>query len=123
MEAMVEPEMQLFLFELLGWLPPRPALFETDRIREVPVMGRYVETLKLTVENSTPRPVTVAWPQESTKIAQQANAAFSGDGTPRQQMETLKQQLQAIEEASERKDAAGDGQSPSDTGTATAGGG
>ncbi|MDS0259864.1 extracellular solute-binding protein [Haloarcula sp. S1CR25-12] len=121
MEAMTEPEMQLFLFELLGWLPPRPALFETERMRQVPVMGRYVETLKLTVENSTPRPVTVAWPQESTKIAQQANAAFSGDGTPSQRMQTLKDQLQAIEEASERKDAAGGG--PGSQGTATSGGG
>ncbi len=126
MEAMVEPELQLFLFELLGWLPPRPSLFETERMRQVPVMGRYVETLKLTVENSTPRPVTVAWPQQSTKIAQQANAAFSGDGTPSQRMQTLKQQLQAIEEASERKDAAeteGGGQSPSAPGTANSGGG
>jgi len=126
LEAMAEPELQLFLFELLGWLPPRPALFETERMRQVPVMGRYVETLKLTVENSTPRPVTVAWPQESTKIAQHANAAFSGDGTPRQRMQTLKEQLQAIEEASERKDTAetrggAGGQSPSRT--ATSGGG
>ncbi|MDS0282180.1 extracellular solute-binding protein [Haloarcula onubensis] len=123
MAALTEPEMQLFLFELLGWLPPRPALFETERMKDVPVMGRYVDTLKLTAENSTPRPVTVAWPQESTKIAQQVNAALSGDGTPTQQMQTLKGQLQAIEDASERKDAAGGGGGQPASGTATSGGG
>ena len=109
MEALTQPEVQLFLFEMLGWLPPTPALFNTDRMKNVPVMGRYVETLKKTVENSTARPVTVAWPQESTKIAQSANAAFSGDATPTKLMKRLKEQLRVIEEASERKESAGGG--------------
>ena len=105
MEALVDEEFQLFLFELLGWLPPRPELFNSDRAKQVPTVGRYLDTLKLTVENSVPRPVTVAWPQQSTKIAQKASAAFSGDASPKQAMTTLAQQLKTIEEASDRKTA------------------
>jgi ABC-type glycerol-3-phosphate transport system substrate-binding protein len=103
MEAMTDEDFQLFLFEKLGWLPPRPELFESDRAKEVPVMGRYLKTLKHTVENSVPRPVTVAWPQQSTKIAQKANASFGGEASPKQNMKTLQQQLERIEEASARE--------------------
>jgi len=103
MEAMTDEDFQLFLFEKLGWLPPRPELFESDRAKEVPVMGRYLKTLKQTVENSVPRPVTVAWPQQSTKIAQKANASFGGEASPKQNMKTLQQQLERIEEASARE--------------------
>ncbi len=104
MEAMTNESFQLFLFEKLGWLPPRPELFTSKRAKEVPVMGRYLDTLKKTLENSVPRPVTVAWPQESTKIAQKANAAFSGEVTPKEAMQTLQQQLALIERVSARDD-------------------
>jgi ABC-type glycerol-3-phosphate transport system substrate-binding protein len=67
-------------------------------------MGRYLDTLQKTLENSVPRPVTVAWPQESTKIAQKANAAFSGEVTPTEAMQTLQQQLALIERVSARDD-------------------
>jgi ABC-type glycerol-3-phosphate transport system substrate-binding protein len=119
MEALVDEEFQLFLFELLGWLPPRPELFNSERAREVPTVGRYLDTLKLTVENSVPRPVTVAWPQESTKIAQKASAAFSGDTPPKQAMTTLAQQLKIIEEASARKTASTAQSGSSGSGTAS----
>jgi ABC-type glycerol-3-phosphate transport system substrate-binding protein len=121
MEALVDPEFQLFLFELLGWLPPRPELFGSKRARKVPTVGRYLDTLKLTVENSVPRPVTVAWPQESTKIAQKASAAFSGDASPTQAMNTLAKQLEIIEEASDRKKASA-GREASSRDGATGGG-
>ncbi len=120
MEAMVSEEFQLFLFETLGWLPPRPELFGSERAKQVPVVGRYLDTLRLTVENSVPRPVTVAWPQESTKIAQQANAAFSGEATPTQAMKTLERQLNVIEAASDRPDTAQQG-GTSQNGTAGGG--
>jgi ABC-type glycerol-3-phosphate transport system substrate-binding protein len=108
--AMTNKDFQLFLFELLGWLPPQPKLFNSQRAQEVPVMGRYLDTLKKTVENAVPRPVTVAWPQESAKIAQKANAAFSGETPPKEAMQTLKQQIKIIEEASDRRNTAPDGQ-------------
>jgi ABC-type glycerol-3-phosphate transport system substrate-binding protein len=107
MEAMTDPNFQLFLFEELGWLPPRPELFESKRAKQVPVTGRYLETLKMTLENSVPRPVTVAWPQESTKIAQKAAAAFGGDVSPSAAMSALKPQLAQIEAASDREQSSG----------------
>jgi ABC-type glycerol-3-phosphate transport system substrate-binding protein len=103
MKAMTDRKFQLFLFETLGWLPPRPKLFDSKRAKQVPVMGRYLDTLKMNLKNSVPRPVTVAWPQESTKIAQKANSAFAGDSAPKQAMNTLADQLEAIEEASDRR--------------------
>jgi ABC-type glycerol-3-phosphate transport system substrate-binding protein len=104
LRAMAEPEFQLWLFETLGYLPPRRSLFDSDRATDVPVMGRYVETLKYSVAHAIPRPVTVAWPPESAKIAQQANASFSGLKSPTEAMTDLKRQLQNIEAASAREE-------------------
>ncbi|SFR46225.1 ABC-type glycerol-3-phosphate transport system, substrate-binding protein [Halogeometricum rufum] len=104
LRAMADPEFQLWLFETLGYLPPRKALFDSERAAEVPVMGRYIETLKYSVAHAIPRPVTVAWPPESAKIAQQANASFSGLKSPTEAMTDLKRQLQNIEEASQREE-------------------
>lgn len=50
-------------------------------------------------ENAIPRPVTVAWPRESQRMAQQANSAFSQGGQPEQAMSRLEQQLQGIEQS------------------------
>ena len=107
LRAVTDEKFQLFLFEELGYLPPRRSLFESKRARQVPVMGRYLETLKYTVAHSIPRPVTVAWPPESAKIAQQANASFSGLKAPQRAMKQLSQQLKDIEEASKRKEQSG----------------
>ena len=103
-EAMASEEFYMFLFEELGWLPPVKEMFESQQAQDVPVMGRYLNTLQMAVENAIPRPVTVAWPQQSTKIAQNANSAFSGDGTPKQKMQTLANQLEEIEEQSSREE-------------------
>jgi ABC-type glycerol-3-phosphate transport system substrate-binding protein len=102
-EAMASEEFYIFLFEEVGWLPPVKKMFESEQAKNVPVMGRYLDTLQVAVENAIPRPVTVAWPQESPKISQNANSAFSGDGTPKQAMQTLARQLEQIEEASSRE--------------------
>jgi ABC-type glycerol-3-phosphate transport system substrate-binding protein len=107
MQAMTDEKFQLFLFEELGWLPPRPSLLDSERAQNIPIVNRYLDTLKYTLENSVPRPVTVAWPQESTKISQQATAAFSGDTPPDRAMSILKGQLKEIEAASDRPESAG----------------
>ncbi|MDS0292978.1 extracellular solute-binding protein [Halogeometricum luteum] len=109
LRAMTDERFQLFLFETLGYLPPRRSLFESQRAQQVPVMGRYLETLKYTVEHSIPRPVTVAWPPESAKIAQQANASFTDLKAPQRAMNQLAQQIREIEEASERDEQSRDG--------------
>jgi ABC-type glycerol-3-phosphate transport system substrate-binding protein len=99
LEAMMADSFRLALFEIVGWLPPAPDLLDTDRARDVPVMGRYLEPIRIAGENAIPRPVTPVWPQESNRIAQQVNSAFAQGGNPEQAMSQLEQQLQQIEQS------------------------
>lgn len=98
LEAMTKESFKLKLFEIIGWIPPEPKLLDTDRARNVPIMGRYVDALKKAGQNAYPRPVSVVWPQESDKIAQSVHAAYSGDQSPKQAMSTLNRQIKEIEE-------------------------
>ena len=97
MRAMMEPSFQLKMMGVIGWTPPRPSLLQSKRAREVPIIGRYVDQLRVAGENAVPRPVTAVWPQESNKIAQSVHAAYSGDSPPEAAMTTLKDQLRQIE--------------------------
>ncbi len=89
----------LSMFELIGYLPPKPKLFNSDKAKNAPVMGRYMDTLKVAGENAVPRPVTVAWPSESTKVSQEVNASLAGQKSPDAAMTQLKKQLKAIEKS------------------------
>jgi ABC-type glycerol-3-phosphate transport system substrate-binding protein len=95
--TLTDENFQLEMFGLIGWMPPRPSLLESDRAAEVDVIGRYVDALRVAGENAVPRPVTAVWPQQSEKISQQANAALTGDKSPDQAMGDLKNDLEAIE--------------------------
>ena len=99
LQAMMSKEFKMALFKELGFLPPEPKLLESKEAQQVPIMGRYLNSIKVAGENAIPRPVTVAWPQESQKIAQQVNSAFSQGGKPQQAMKQLKQQIKAIEQS------------------------
>jgi ABC-type glycerol-3-phosphate transport system substrate-binding protein len=98
-EAFTAENVQLTLFEEIGWLPPKRSLFESDRASEVPILGRYIETLGVAGENAIPRPVTAVWPTQSERIAQQVNSAYSQDGQPQQIMDQLASQLEQIEQS------------------------
>ncbi len=95
--AMMSDPFRLKMFELIGWVPAKPKLFESDQAKKVDPVGQFLPTLKVSGENAVPRPVTVAWPQESQKIAQQVQGALKGDTPPKQAMQNLKGQLQQIE--------------------------
>jgi len=95
--AAMSEEFQLTLLEVQGWLPPRPSLFESDRAQNVPVMGNYMETLKVAGQNVIARPVTSVWPDQSSKIASEANNAVSQSKTPSEAMTDLKSSLRSIE--------------------------
>ena len=97
LEAMAKPSFKFKLFELLGYIPPEPALLQSRRARQVPIIGNYVEQLRIAGENAIPRPVTVVWPQQSTKIAQIVNSSYSGGVAPEQAMATLQSQIKEIE--------------------------
>jgi ABC-type glycerol-3-phosphate transport system substrate-binding protein len=99
LEAMAQESFRLVLFENVGWLPPQPDLFESSDFQDVDPMGRYLPQLQTAGENAVPRPATAAWPQESTQISQEVNAALSGDKQPQQAMNDLESALQSIEES------------------------
>ncbi|RJT05282.1 substrate-binding domain-containing protein [Halococcus sp. IIIV-5B] len=96
-EALTQPSFQLELFELLGLLPPNQELLNTRRAKQIPIVGNYIETLQVAGRNAIPRPVSVVWPQQSGKIAQQVHAGMDGSSPPQQAMDTLQSQLTAIE--------------------------
>lgn len=99
LEAMATETFQLVLFENIGWLPPQPERFESGDFQDVEPVGRYLPQLQLAGENAVPRPVTAAWPQQSTQIAQEVNAALGGDKEPQQAMNDLQEALESIEES------------------------
>ena len=95
--AAMKPDFQLKLLSIQGWLPPRPDLFDSQEAADVPVVGRYMDTLKVAGENSLARPVTAVWSQESSNIASQANRAVGQEVSSKQAMKALEQSLQNIE--------------------------
>ncbi|WP_227375590.1 hypothetical protein [Haladaptatus halobius] len=97
LEAMTDWRIQLMLFEELGLLPPEISVLESRAARRVPIMGSHVDTLRTAGENAMPRPVTIAWSQESTKIAELVHATYSGDVAPEPAMRELRSQLEKIE--------------------------
>ena len=97
LQVMQKEQFQLDLFGLVGWIPPRPKLLDSDQAKEVELIGRYLPQLKVAGENAVPRPVTAVWPQQSGKIAQQVNSAYAGKKTPKKAMSDLKATLEQIE--------------------------
>jgi len=97
LRAMMKESFALAMFRIIGWIPPKPTLLDSDAAAEVDIIGRYTEQLKVAGENAIPRPVTVVWPQQSGRIASQVNAAYAQEKTPQQAMSDLKSQLEQIE--------------------------
>ncbi|MFC4449374.1 extracellular solute-binding protein [Halorussus aquaticus] len=98
-KAMTNKQVQFNLLEEIGWMPPRPSMMDSDTAKNIPVMGRHMETFRLAGENAIPRPVTVAWPQERSKIAQEANATVAGQKPPKKAMTDLKSTIKQIEDS------------------------
>ena len=98
LRAISQDSFYLKMLEVMGYVPPKPELLSTQKAKQVPVMGRYAETLRRIGQNAVPRPVTVVWPQESPRIAQQVSAVLSGDTEPKRAMGELDRLLNAIEE-------------------------
>ena len=97
-DALTQPSFQIKLFEILGLLPPNQELLTTREAKKIPTVGQYIDTLQVAGKNSIPRPASVVWPQESTKIAQLVHAGMDGSSPPKQAMSTLQRQLKEIEE-------------------------
>lgn len=96
-EAMTRPSFLLKMFEVIGHIPPNRKLLGSRQARKTPVVGNFTEQFEVAGQNAIPRPVSVVWPQQSTKIAQHVHAGMSGAMSPKQAMNTLQQQLADIE--------------------------
>ena len=96
--AAATPEFQLALLEILGWLPPRPELYETDRARSVDILGQYMDTLRVAVENAVPYPRGLGIESEqSDLIATAVNAILRREADPAERLATLADRLRAVE--------------------------
>ncbi|WP_117595134.1 extracellular solute-binding protein [Haloprofundus halophilus] len=97
-QTMMTDEFNLAMFEILGWIPPKPELLNSDRAAEVPVIGRYLEQLRVAGENAVPRPVTAVWSQQSDQIAQEVNSTYAQQKAPEDAMSSLESTLEQIEQ-------------------------
>jgi len=95
--AAMQPDFQLSLFSVQGWLPPRPDLFESQEAQNVDVVGRYMDTLQVAGNNTIPRPVTPVWSDQQSDIAQQANRAVGQETSSADAMATLESALESTE--------------------------
>jgi ABC-type glycerol-3-phosphate transport system substrate-binding protein len=94
--ALTDETVMLETFELAGWIPPKPSVLDSERARNVPVLGRYVDTLLFLEEHAMPRPATAAWSTQSGKVAERAQEALKNT-PPAEAMSTLKSELEQIE--------------------------
>lgn len=98
--AAMSEEFNLAAFEALGQIPPKPSVLDSERARNVPVVGRYLDTYQAVGDNAMPRPVTVAWPDQSTAIADEVNTTFGMNKMSEDAMSELASTLEQIEEES-----------------------
>ncbi|TYT61469.1 extracellular solute-binding protein [Natrialba swarupiae] len=97
LRAAMTDEFNLGMFDLWGWIPPKPHLFDTEEAEQVEPMGHYMDTLRVAGENAMPRPVTTVWPDQSELIAEEVNAAVSGDKSPEDAATDLQDGLEDTE--------------------------
>ena len=95
--AAMQPDFQLTLLSVQGWLPPRPELFNSSEAKSVDVVGRYMDTLQVAGNNTMARPVTAVWSNQTSKISQQVNLAVGQETSSADAMATLESQLAETE--------------------------
>ena len=96
-EAAMSDEFNYAIFELLGQIPPKSSLLDTDRARDIETVGRYVDAYQVAGRNAIPRPVTVVWPDQSQLVYQEVNAAYSQQKAPDEALADLESGLEEIE--------------------------
>ncbi|NUC72038.1 extracellular solute-binding protein [Haloterrigena sp. SYSU A558-1] len=97
LEAFTDPEVQLTVYELGGFLPPNVNLIEEADPEEIGPSARYTDVLLQASENAIPRPVTDVWPEQSALIYQEVNAAYRGTKSPAGAMSDLAERLESSE--------------------------
>ena len=97
LEAFANQEVMLTVFSELGNLPPDPSVTQQATEEDVGEIAGFLDTLAVAGENTVPRPVTTAWPDQSPLVSGEVNAAYRGEKSPEQAMSDLKEGLEQIE--------------------------
>jgi len=87
LEAFANEEVMTTNFAEGGYLPPDPSV--TESVDPDDVGGRATSTRWQSRQNTVPRPVTVAWPDQSPQVASEVSAAYQGEKSPEQAMSDL----------------------------------
>jgi ABC-type glycerol-3-phosphate transport system substrate-binding protein len=96
-KTQMKKEVQIGMFKITGWLPPKPSLFDARAARNVEPTGRYLDAFRAAGENAISRPVTVIWSPESKATYQEVNAIASQETSVRQGLDNLDSRLRKIE--------------------------
>lgn len=100
MEAMTADNVLLNgVFDAVGQIPPKAQVLASDGAQEIPVIGRYVDTLRVVGENAIPRPATAVWPQQSSEISGEVNSTYNQQKSPEDAMSDLEESLNSIEQS------------------------
>ena len=97
LRAMSTDSFYLRMMEEMGYVPPKPNLVTSQQAKNIDVVSRYVDTLRFAGQHAVPRPVSVVWPRESPRIAQQVSGTISGGQAPEPALQDLKETLVEIE--------------------------
>lgn len=98
LEAFANEDVMLRNFELGGYIPPDPSVTEAADPGAVGDLGRFLDTLAVAGENTVPRPVTTAWPDQSPVIADEIHSVYTGEKSPEEAMSDLEGRIESIEE-------------------------
>ena len=97
LEAFANQEVMLTVFSELGNLPPDPSVTQQATEDDVGEIAGFLDTLAVAGENTVPRPVTTAWPDQTPLVSGEVNAAYRGEKSPEVAMSDLKEGLEQIE--------------------------
>jgi len=97
LEVVTDPGFQTDLVTILGWLPPRPALYESGDVWNTERVGEYAPTFGVVGANAMPAPVTRVWNDQASLVAQQANRAVGQEVSSSKAMADLASNLEPIE--------------------------
>lgn len=98
LEAFANEDVMVNNFSEGGYLPPNPSVTESVDPEEVGALGDFLDTLAVSGQNTVPRPVTVAWPDQGSQVASQVSDAYAGEKSPEQAMSDLESSLESLEE-------------------------
>ncbi|XVH31872.1 extracellular solute-binding protein [Haloferacaceae archaeon DSL9] len=94
LEAFTADNVMLTIFERNGNIPPNIGLLDDLTEDDVGTIGRYLDTLEVSGENTIPRPVTDIWPFQSAVVFQEVHDGYTGRKTPQEAAGRLQTRLE-----------------------------